>query len=279
MLATAIIVFREVLEAGLIVGVVLAASQGIPHRLWWVGLGIAGGSIGAALVAAFAGSISSLAQGVGQELFNAVILFAAVAMLGWHTVWMGRHGREMAERMHDLAAGVALGRRPPRVLPVIVGVAVLREGSEIALFLYGIALAGGDRSASMLVGGLLGLAAGIAIGVLLYRGLLTIPARHLFGATNALIVLLAAGMAAQGADFLVQAGVLPPLVDHLWDTSAVLSDHSLIGRALHTLTGYVDRPSGMQLTFYLATGAILVILGRLAGRAPRRGPARLAAAE
>jgi len=83
-LATAIIVFREVLEAALIVGIVMAASRGARQRGLWVGGGIAGGVLGALGVAGAADTIAAMAQGIGQELFNAAILFAAVIMLGWH---------------------------------------------------------------------------------------------------------------------------------------------------------------------------------------------------
>src|SRR5437762_13632042 len=97
MLATAIIVFREVLEAALIVGIVMAATQGVPNRSLWVGGGIAGGALGAVVVAGFAETLAAAMAGIGQEVFNAAILFAAVAMLGWHNVWMRRHASELAE--------------------------------------------------------------------------------------------------------------------------------------------------------------------------------------
>ena len=99
MLATLVIVFREVIEAGLIVGIVLAATQGVARRGLWVGYGITGGVLGACLVAAFAGELASLFEGSGQEVFNATILLLAVCMLTWHNVWMAGHGREMAREM------------------------------------------------------------------------------------------------------------------------------------------------------------------------------------
>src|SRR5579885_1156382 len=112
MLPTAIIVFREVLEAALIVGIVMAASRGALGRGVWVSGGIAAGIAGACLVAAFAATISEAAQGMGQELFDAAILFAAVAMLGWHNVWMSRHGRELAGSALQLGNDVRDGARP-----------------------------------------------------------------------------------------------------------------------------------------------------------------------
>lgn len=265
MLATAIIVFREVLEAALIVGIVMAASQGVPHRVRWVGSGIVSGIFGAIVVAGFAETLAAAMAGIGQEIFNAGILFAAVAMLGWHNIWMRRHGSQLAAAANRLGAAVRSGAQPLWALAFAVGLAVLREGSEVVLFLYGIAAAGEDGAGSMALGGLLGLAAGIAAGGAIYFGLVRIPMRHLFTVTSWLILLLAAGMASQGAAFLLQADLLPPLGSTLWDTSFMLSDQSLTGRVLHTLVGYTAQPAGIQLVFYLATLLIIGSLMRLVG--------------
>ena len=98
MLGALIIVFREVIEAGLIVGIVMAATRGVPDRSRWIMIGIGAGVLGAAIVAMFAGVISEAFQGAGQELFNASVLGVAVIMLMWHNAWMARHGREIAEK-------------------------------------------------------------------------------------------------------------------------------------------------------------------------------------
>ncbi len=268
MLATAIIVFREVLEAALVVGIVLAASRGVPRRAVWVGGGVAAGVLGAAVVAAGADAIAAAVNGVGQELFNAAILFAAVAMLGWHNIWMSRHGRELAAAAATLGRAVAGGSRPLYALALVVGIAVLREGSEIVLFLYGIAVASGAGAIGMLAGGLVGLAGGVAIGALIYLGLLAIPLRRLFTVTSWLILLLAAGMASQGAAFLMQANLLPALGNNVWNTSSLLSENSPLGFLLHVLIGYSAQPAGIQVVFYLATLLIIGGLMRLLAHEP-----------
>jgi len=264
--SSALIVFREVLEAALVVGIVMAGSKGVVGRGLWVGGGVLAGALGACVVAAFAGVIQNAAAGVGQELLNASILFAAVVMLGWHCAWMGRHGREIAAHMSQVSRAVAQGSRPLYALGVVVGLAVLREGSEIVLFLYGIAAGGGSGALAMLGGGLVGLAGGAAVGFAIYAGLMRIPMRYLFGVTTWMIIVLAAGMASQGAGFLVQADLLPALGRTLWDTSGILSERSVVGRVLHTLVGYDAKPSGIQLLFYVTTlliiGSLTWILGR-----------------
>jgi high-affinity iron transporter len=259
MLATLIIVFREVLEAGLVVGIVMAASRGVKRRGLWIAGGCIAGVAGAILVAGFAGEIATAVEGVGQELFNASILFAAVGMLGWHNVWMSRHGRELAADATKIGREVLAGTRPLYALALVCGLAVLREGSEIVLFLYGIAVGGGG-GLNMAVGGAFGVALGAIVGTALYFGLLTIPLRYLFSVTSWLILLLAAGMASQGAAFLAAADWLPSLGNGLWDTSFILSENGLAGQLLHILAGYTARPAGIQLVFYVAT---LIVIGSL----------------
>jgi high-affinity iron transporter len=267
MLATALIVFREVLEAALIIGIVLAASQGVKRRASWVAAGIAAGVAGSMVVAGFADGIANALSGVGQELFNAAVLFAAVAMLGWHNIWMGRHGRELAVEAGDIGKLVLSGARPLYALAVVVGLAVLREGSELVLFLYSIAAANQTTAADFAGGIALGMVGGIATGAALYLGLLRIPLRHLFSVTSWMILLLAAGMAAQGAAFLEQADLLPALGNNVWDTSFLLADDSILGRVLHALVGYVASPDGIQIVFYVVTLAVIGTLMRLVGRA------------
>ena len=276
MLATAIIVFREVLEAALIIGIVLAATQGLLKRGAWVGTGVVAGIIGAGLVALFADVISSAFAGVGQEVFNAGILLFAVIMLGWHNVWMKRHGREMAHHVRAMGQAIRSGNRSMAMLAMVIGLAVLREGSEVVLFLYGIAVAQQDSMRMMLAGGLLGLLSGAVAGLLMYRGLLRLSSKYLFTVTTWLITLLAAGMAAQAAGFLTQADLLPSLVQSMWDTSGVLAQNSVPGRVLQTLVGYVDQPSGLQVLFYAATLVGIAVLMRAYGGAPSRKPVVIA---
>jgi high-affinity iron transporter len=267
MLGALIIVLREVVEAGLIVGIVLAVTRGIVGRGRWIGLGVVGGLAGAGVVAIFASAISDAFSGSGQEILNAAVLLLAVVMLAWHNAWMAKHGRELAAEVREVGEAVAHGERPLAALGIVCGVAVLREGSEVVLFLYGIVASGTD-SASLLIGGLLGIASGAAITGLSYLGLMTIPTRHIFTATGILITLLAAGMAAQAVFFLDSAGLLTVFGGEVWDTSGILSQASPLGIVLHTLIGYMDRPTEMQLLIYCAT--ILAMVGLMRYASPQR---------
>lgn len=136
MFGAAVIVFRESLEAALIIGIMAAATRGIPMRSRWIGGGVLVGLAGAALVASGMEHLSGLASGMGQELFNAGVLALAVGMLAWHNIWMTVHGKEMVANVKNTAAAVQQGRQTGSVILTVVGLAVLREGAETVLFLY-----------------------------------------------------------------------------------------------------------------------------------------------
>jgi high-affinity iron transporter len=258
-----IIVFREMMEAGLIVGILMAATKSVPGSRVWILGGVLAGLLGSAIVAIFTGFIASSFEGSGEELFNAAVLATAVLMLVWHSLWMIRNGRSLAANLKETGKEVATGKKTFWALAVIVGTAVMREGSEVVLFLYGIAINNGATSSGLLLGGILGVVSGGLVSALTYQGMLKIPMRHFFSVTNTLITLLAAGMAAQSVAYLEQAGVSTSFSETIWDTSAVLSEKSILGRILHTLLGYVDRPSLMQLIAYLAVIAVVYGSGRL----------------
>jgi high-affinity iron transporter len=267
MLGALIIVFREAIEAGLIIGIVAAVTRGVAGARAHIAGGVAGGVIGAIVVSAFAEQLSQAVAGSGQELFNAGVLLVAVVMLAWHNIWMARHGRELAQDLSDVGKAVARGDRTLFALATVVGLAVLREGSEVALFLYGV-LASGEAAGSVMIGGLAGLALGAATSVATFFGLVAIPPKRLFAVTTALITLLAAGLAAQAVAFLQQAGLITALTDTLWDTSWILSDKSVPGRVLHTLIGYADQPSVMQVVVYAATIVAIMAATKLTAMRP-----------
>ncbi len=272
-LGSAVVVFRETLEAALIISIVMGASRGIAARGRWITGGIALGAAGALVVALFAGALAEAVEGRGQELFNAGVLLAAVAMLAWHNVWMSSYGRRHAQEMRRLGHDVRVGIKPLSAMFAVAALAVLREGAETVLFLYGLWAGGGGRG-ELAVGAVGGLGAGVLLGVLMYSGLLRVPLKYFFAVTGLIVLLLAAGLAAGAAAYLAQAGLLSPISDQLWDTSGFLSVESLPGQLLRVLIGYQDRPTGIELLFYVATlitiSALMWIVGARAARTARQ---------
>lgn len=257
MFPSAIIVFREVFEIAIILCVILAATRQVAHRSMWVvsGLGIGAAAVG--VVACFVRSIAEVATQLGEHVFHALVLFTAAALISVSVVWMQQHGRQMVAEMREMTQSIKSGHLPLYSLTTVIALAVLREGSEIVLFLYGIFTAGQTSITDILVGSLLGVLLGIATGVVMYLGLIRIPTKQLFSVSGWFLALLAAGMAAKGAGHLVKVNLLPALINPIWDTSGFLSQHSLAGRFLSVLVGYQDQPAGIQVIFYVVTLALI----------------------
>ena len=267
MFATVLIVFRETLEAALFVGIIAAATRGLPGRAGWLAGGVFAGVIGALALAAGADRVSALAGGIGQDLVNVGILSVALVMLAWHCIWVSSHGKEMSQDAKQLGTSVREGTHAPRTLMIAVALAVLREGAETVLFVAGLATGASGNSQGTLVGASLGLLGGIVLGLMIYFGLSRVKPQRLFVVTNVLILLLAAAIASQLARALAQSGLVDVWSGTLWDTSGVLQTDSPVGILLHALVGYDARPSGLQLAFYLST---LLIIGLSTRQVQRR---------
>ncbi len=274
MFATALIVFRESLEAALFIGIVAAATQGLVGRSRWLGAGVAAGAFGAIVLAALAGQMSGWLDGLGQDIVNIGVLSVALAMLLWHCIWVATHTREMVADARMLGQSVQGGQRRPWALVVAVALAVLREGAETVLFVSGALTGGGPVSpGAVALAGLGGLAGGVLLGAVLYAGLARIPTRHVFSVTNVLIALLAGSLASQLARALAQAGFIEAWTQPLWDSSHLLAPDSALGTLLHAFVGYDAQPSGAQLMAYLGVLLLIVAGTRLLKHGPRTGPA------
>ena len=256
MLATALIIFRETLEASLFVGIIAAATRGLPGRARWLFAGVGAGLAGAILLAAGASAISSWSDGIGQDLVNAAILALALAMLAWHCVWMSNQGATAAAGARRMGSALLQGEGAPWVLDLVVALSVLREGAETVLFVAGYAGTPGNHR--ILGGALLGMTCGAGVGGAVYLGLARIPMRRMFAVTNTLILLLAATIASQLAQSLSQAGILDLWGQPLWDSSPLLAMDSALGALAHAMVGYSAQPTGLQLTFYALTLVVIM---------------------
>ena len=265
MIAALIIVFREVFEAGLIIGIVLAVTRTVPHRNRWIGGGVLAGVLAACLVAVFAGALSNLFAGMGQELFNAAILTIAVVMLTWHNVWMARHGSELAGELRAAGQAVVEGSKSLLALAVVVGVAVLREGSEVVLFLYGVVAAESDTGWTWRSAALSGWRSARSSRLLTYFGLVRIPTRALVHDHHRSDRAARRRHGGAGGGVSRESQLADGAGQRRLGFGWLLSDSSIPGKALHTLIGYTDQPTAMQLVVYVAILAVTFVLMRLYG--------------
>ena len=257
MLQITIVVFREILEIALIIGILSAATKNIAGRGKWIFGGVCAGILGASLLAFFTDSISASLDGLGQEFFNGLVLLAAGAMIGWTVLWMQKHAKSLSGELKRLGNSVREGHKPLYILAVIILLSVLREGAEIVLFSYSAYISGTEIS-QIIFGLVCGALLGSACGLALYFGLLKSFGRHFFSLTSWLLVFFAAGIISQGIGFWVDAGIAPALGQPAIDLSGILPQQSFVGKFLNLFFGYIDQPCGLQLIAYFASIAVLV---------------------
>jgi high-affinity iron transporter len=233
MFTTGLIVFRESLEAALFIGIVAAATQGLPGRARWLSAGVAVGLLAALALAWLAPVLGEAMSGLGQDAMNVMVLSAALLMLLWHCIWSARHARAAAGEARTLGASVSGGQQAPWALFVAVSLCVLREGAETVLFVSG-SLTGAAplEGSSLLLSAATGLGLGVSFGVALHAGLTRLPTRQVFMVTQAFIAVLAGSMASQLARALSQAGWLEAGGGALWDSSAWVAPGSALGTLL-----------------------------------------------
>lgn len=274
MFSAAIILFREVLEMSLVIGVLFAVTAPFPPARRWIYLGASLGLLGSLLVAVFMDALESSFSGDGEFLFNALLLLAASLTIAWTLVWMHRNVQAMTAKLRRIGTSVVAGDMPGMALCVATFAAVVREGGEAVLFLFSAAQAGEADGLAVLTGGMFGVMAGAMLGFALYRGMLRLPLRSMFNVLAWLMMLLAAGMVSQAVWNLVIIDYLPPLVDTLWDTSGWLPQSSLFGELFHALVGYDEQPSGMQVLAFVASFLAMALWLRFSGRNVREGRGR-----
>lgn len=256
LLNSVVIVLREVLEAALMLSVMLAASRHLGIQARWVVIALALGLFGAAGYGYSMGFVSNLFDGVGQEVFNALlqyILFFALAIIIFLFASCN------ADSKHH---GVIL----PVLMATAMTVAITREGSEILVYLSGF-LQLREFVSSVGVGSFIGACIGISVGVLLYYLLLSQPARRAIPIAAILLSLTGAGMVLQATGLLIQADWIS-VAGPLWNTSGFLPEDSLPGQLLYALIGYEASPSAKEVLFYSAS-LVAMALALFAGRAAR----------
>jgi high-affinity iron transporter len=259
MLQMSIIFFRELLEITLILGIVAAATQGVYKRNIYLIIGI-----GSGVVISFAGAfliskLASLVSGSTQDIINAAILLISVIMIGITVIWMRKNVSTFKQNLKDTSLAINHGSLQGYAISALVAIAIIREGAEILLFSYGLITAH-NYSLSQIIGGtLIGSITGLLAGLLIYFGLIKIGQKYIFVITSWLLIFLAASIASQIPIFLVSAGIIHEVGGPVWNSSEILSEHSIVGSILHIIIGYSEKPTVLQLIFYFTTFGLISI--------------------
>jgi len=259
-----LITLREGLEAALIVGIILAylARTGNRDKSGAVWFGTAVSVLLSLLVGAGIFLTAGGIEGRAEEIFEGSAMFAAAGVLTYMIFWMRRQAINIRAHL-QAQVQTALETGSVWALGLLAFVAVGREGVETALFMFATTKTATPLAAT--VGGLLGLGAAIILGYLLYRGTYRLNLRAFFNVTSVLLLLFAAGLLAHGIHEFHEAGVIPPIVESLWDTNAIVDEASTLGGFLKALWGYNGNPSLVEV---LAYAGYLLLVGWMYFRPP-----------
>ena len=265
--ANFLIGLREGLEAALVVGILVAYLVKSGHRdllpRVWAGVGIA------VVVSLAAGAALTYGpRGLSfeaQEAIGGVLSIVAVGFVTWMIFWMARTSRqlkgELEGRMNTaiIAGGASL--------TILATLAVGREGLETALFLWAAAQATGN-STQPLLGGALGIATAIVLGVLIYRGALRLDLGKFFRWTGAFLVVVAAGVLAYGVHDLQEADILPGLNSLAFDVSSTIPPSSWYGTLLKGTFNFSPSTTWLELIVWVAYLVPVLTLFILSVRRP-----------
>ena len=217
------------------------------------------GAVLASIFAFFVRSITITYGIYGDELFDAGIILMTATIINWTVVWMQGYTRKIKNNLGKLSEKIATNTASKMLLIAMVATTILREGAEIILLIYGISsmsLSGSEYIIGLAIGSI----SGFAIGIIIYSGLIRLAGRYIFKVSTILLIIIAAGLAAEAAGILTSVGVIEIYRDALWDTSWVVDNNSIIGKLLRITIGYDSKPNGMQLIFYFSSIMLTLIM-------------------
>ena len=259
MLASFLLSLREGLEAALIIGIVLGVLAKLKRTdlngVVWRGVGLAALL---SLLAAIALNLLGMEfEGKGEEIFEGVAMLLAAGVLTWMILWMKNHGGTLKSEIEEQTNQAALGKGQ-KALFALAFLAVFREGIELALFLLAARLT--SSPLQTVSGALLGLVSAGILGWILFTSTMRLSLRNFFGATNILLIIFAAGLVGVGVHEFNEAGIIPSVIEHVWDFNGILSDKSEVGLLLKALVGYNGNPSLTEVGAYVSYLVVLVII-------------------
>jgi high-affinity iron transporter len=259
MFASFLLSLREGLEAALIIGIVLGVLVKLKRTdlngVVWRGVGLAALL---SLLAAIALNLLGMEfEGKGEEIFEGVAMLLAAGVLTWMILWMQNHGGTLKSEIEEQTNQATL-EKGQKALFALAFLAVFREGIELALFLLAARLT--SSPLQTITGALLGLISAGILGWILFTSTMKLSLRNFFGATNILLVIFAAGLVGLGVHEFNEAGVIPSVIEHVWDVNGVLSDKSETGLILKALVGYNGNPSLTEVGAYISYLAVLIAI-------------------
>lgn len=246
LLNSVIIILREFLEAAILMSVMLSLSHHFKIPLGWLKYSLVSGILGAVLYAYNITFISNWFEGVGQEVLNASLQYCIYFLLACFCIWF-----ISTPSLTPLAIKLTSW-----LMATSISLSIIREFSEILIYLH-VFPADSPQFTGVMIGTFLGAGIGLSVGVIIYHLLNFLSDKWSFRTIIIILSFIAVGMLSQATQLLIQADWLPS--QHpLWDSTALVSERSVVGQLLYAIFGYEATPSLIQVSFYFAGLAIIL---------------------
>jgi high-affinity iron transporter len=257
MLASYLLSLREGIEAALIIGITLSILKRTNRTdlfsTVFLGIGLA---IAASLGAAFGLNwLGAEFEGAIEEIFEGFAMILAAGLITWMIIWLARQGQNFKKEVEN-NVNAAVQKNNKTAIFLLVFTSVLREGIELALFLFAIQFA--SEGLLVIIGVVLGLFTSVILGWLLFSSSLKLNMGQFFRVSNILLLLFAVGLLAHGVHEFNEVGWIPSIIEHVWDINHILSENNGFGLILKTLFGYNGNPSLSEVITYLLYASMAV---------------------
>jgi len=253
--------FREGLEAALIIGILLGTLKKLnrikQQKFIWLGTGTA--ILLSILAAIILNYIGATFEGRSEEIFEGITMLLAASILTWVIIWMQSQSQSINKKLEVDVKSAAL-KDNGFALFSLVFLSVFREGVELAIFLTAAAIS--SENTQVIIGAMLGLTAVVILAILLFRNLFKLDLAKFFRVSSIVLIFFAAGLVAHGVHELNEVGIIPSIIEHVWDINNIFDERSTVGEFLKTLVGYNGNPSFTEVVAYLLYFLVIWIFNR-----------------
>ncbi len=254
---------REGLEAVLVVVIILLYLRKTNQKIYYkyVYLGILLATIASILFAIVFSIAFGGFTGILEKIFEGTTFIISGIFILTLVLWVSKEGPKMKENLEGRLEE-SINTQKVFSISITTFIIIIREGIELVLLTTGAASIGSLNQVSVILGAIIGLAISILIGLLIFYGIKSINLRTFFKITNIMLILFAAGLITYGIHEFIEAGIINPIIEEVWNIKHILPEKfpdgnpatpeflEIIGALFKALFGYNANPALLEVIIY-----------------------------
>ncbi|MHA1255263.1 MAG: FTR1 family iron permease [Promethearchaeota archaeon] len=254
---------REGLEAVLVVVIILLYLKKTDQKIYYkyVYLGILLATIASIVFAIIFSIAFGGFTGVLEQIFEGTTFIISGIFILTLVLWVSKEGSKMRENLEG-KVGDSIKTQKVFSISITTFIIIIREGIELVLLTTGAASIGSLNQVNIILGSMIGLAISILIGLLIFYGIKSINLKLFFKITNIMLILFAAGLITYGIHEFIEAGIINPIIEEVWNIKHILPEKfpdgnpatpeflEIIGALLKALFGYNANPALLEVIIY-----------------------------